>query len=377
MALAQIDGRPVVEQEAARRALTALDDLEPIGSGEIGVTDAAAGFLGRHFELAPRPDGPGRRLIGRATTTGGPQPVAFIGRHAELHTLRRLLDQAMLGHGQIVTIVGEPGIGKSRLVQELRQSTGAEPVVVREGRCAPYATHVAYFPAIEILQSFCGVQDTDSMETVDAAVLAALQPLGPAAAASAPYLQYLLFPRKGGELSGRSPEAIRAGTFEAVRRLVLAQQERRTLVLIIEDVQWIDETSVELLAALAELSATSRMLLVTTARPGYRAAWQARPNVTQIALGPLSDVDSRRLVESVLAARPASDDVVARVLSRGEGNPFFLEELAQSVREQAREAGALAVPGTVHGAIAEPSYQLSLRARVSYGSVAQLVRAHP
>ena len=128
----------------------------------------------------------------------------------------------MLGHGQIVTIVGEPAIGKSRLVQELRQSTGAEPVVVREGRCAPYATHVAYFPAIEILQSFCGVQDTDSMETVDAAVLAALQPLGPAAAASAPYLQYLLFPRKGGELSGRSPEAIRAGTFEAVRRLVLA-----------------------------------------------------------------------------------------------------------------------------------------------------------
>jgi predicted ATPase len=78
------------------------------------------------------------------------------------------------------------------------------------------------------------------METVDAAVLAALRPLGPAAAASAPYLQNLLFPRKGGELSGRSPEAIRAGTFEAFRRVLLAQQERRTLLLAVEDLQWID-----------------------------------------------------------------------------------------------------------------------------------------
>ena len=353
VALAHIDGRPVLEQEAARRALAALDDLEPIGSGEIGVTEAAAGFLSRHFELASRLDAaPGRRLIGRSTTTGGPQPVAFVGRRAELHTLRRLLDQAMLGHGQVVTVVGEPGIGKSRLVQELRQSIGAESVVIREGRCAPYATHVAYFPAIEILQSFCGVEDTDSMETVDAAVLAALQPLGPAALASAPYLQNLLFPRKSGELSGRSPDAIRAGTFEAVRRVVLAQQERRTLLLVIEDLQWIDQTSAQLLAALAELSATSRMLLVTTARPGYRAAWQSRPNATQIAVGPLSDADSRRLLESVLDARPASDDVVARVLSRGEGNPFFLEELAQSVRERPGEAGALAVPGTVHDVVA-------------------------
>jgi transcriptional regulator with AAA-type ATPase domain/tetratricopeptide (TPR) repeat protein len=353
VALAHVDGRPVVEQDASRRALAALDALEPIARGEIGVTDAAAGYLTRHFEIAARPGpGAGRRLVGRSTTPGGSQPVAFVGRRAEMETLRRLLDLAMLGHGQIVTLVGEPGIGKSRLLQEFQQSVRTESIVMREGRCAPYGTHVPYFPAIEILQAFCDVEDTDSMETVDAAVLAALQPLGPAAAASAPYLQNLLFPRKGGELTGRSPDAVKSGTFDAVRRVVLAQQERRALLLVIEDLHWIDQTSAELLATLAELTATSRILLVTTARPGFRAAWQTRPNATQITLGPLSAADSRRVVESVLAARPAAEEVVGHVLSRAEGNPFFLEELAQAVREHADESAALAVPGTVHDVVA-------------------------
>src|SRR4029450_7430345 len=190
------------------------------------------------------------------------------------------------------------------------------------------------------------------METGDAAVRAALQPLGPAAAASAPYLQNLLFPRRSGELSGRSPDAVKTGTFEAVRRVVLAQQERRALLLVIEDLHWIDQTSAELLTTLAELTATSRVLLVTTARPGYRASWQTLPNATQITLGPLSAADSRRLVESVLAARTGAGGVGGRGLDRGGGNPFFLEELAQAVRENADEAGALAVPGTVHDVVA-------------------------
>ena len=353
VALAHVDGRPVVEQDASRRALAALDALEPIVAGEIGVTDAAVGFLTRHFEVAARPSpGAGRRLVGRSSTPGGSQPVAFVGRRAEVDTLRRLLDQAMLGHGQIVTIAGEPGIGKSRLIQEFQQSVRSERVVIREGRCAPYGAHVPYFPAIEILQAFCDVEDTDSMETIDTAVLAALQPLGPAAAASAPYLQNLLFPRRGGELSGRSPDAIKAGTFEAVRRVVLAQQERRTLLLVIEDLHWIDHTSAELLATLAELAATSRILLVATARPGFRAGWQTLPNASQITLGPLSAADSRRVVESVLAARPAAEEVVERVLTRADGNPFFLEELARSVREHADESDAVAVPGTVHDVVA-------------------------
>ena len=354
VALARIDGRLVIDQDASRRAAAALDELEPIASGEIGVTEPAVEFLLRHFEVAQPPGArPGRhRLVGRWGAPGRAHPVAFIGRHPEIEALRGLLDQAMLGHGQIVNLVGEPGIGKSRLIQEFQQSIWAEGVLIREGRCAPYGTHVPYFPAIEIVQAFCGVEDTDLIETVDEKVLTALQPLGTTAVASAPYLQYLLFPRRGGSLAGRSPDAIKAGTFEAVRRIILAQQERRPLLLVVEDLQWIDQTSQELLATIAELTTNTRLLLVTTARPGYRAPWRDRPNMTQIAVGPLSSTDSRRLVELVLATRPVPDMVVTRVLARGEGNPFFLEELARSIRERPDDPDRVAVPATVHDVVA-------------------------
>jgi len=211
---------------------------------------------------------------------------------------------------------------------------------------------VPYFPVIEILQTVCGIEETDPIETADAKVVAALQPMGDTGAASAPYLQHLLFPRKSGELSHRSPDAIKLATFEAIRRIVLAQQERRPLLLAIEDLHWIDQTSAELLASLAELTSAARILLITTCRPGYQVPWSTRSNATQIALGPLSAAESRHLVTSVLVTRPTADAVVSSILDRCEGNPFFLEELARSIREQADDAAALVVPGTVHDIVA-------------------------
>jgi DNA-binding NtrC family response regulator/tetratricopeptide (TPR) repeat protein len=354
VALARIDGRPVVDAAAARQAMTALDDLEPIGAGEIGVSASAVGFLMHHFDVKPAgPDvhGGSHRLVGRWVVPGGPHAISFIGRRPEIDLLHGLLDRAMVGQGQIVTLVGEPGIGKSRLLHEFQQSV-RHGIVMLEGRCASYARHVPYFPVIEILKTAWEIEDTDTIEVVDAKVRAALRPLGEAAVASAPYLQYLLLPRKTAELSARSPDAIKAATFEASRRILLAQQEQRPVLLAIEDLHWIDETSAELLASLAQLTMTARVLLLTTSRPVYHAPWQTRSNATQIAIGPLSVAESRQLVKSVLVARPVTETVVARILDRGEGNPFFLEELARSVEEQPDDAVALAVPGTVHDIIA-------------------------
>jgi DNA-binding NtrC family response regulator/tetratricopeptide (TPR) repeat protein len=354
VALARIGGRPVIEEAATRQASAALDDLEPIAAGEIGVSASAVGFLLHHFDVKPpAPDMPAgsHRLVGRWVAPGGAHPVGFIGRHPEIDLLHGLLDRAMLGQGQIVTLVGEPGIGKSRLLHEFQRSV-RHGIVMLEGRCASYATHVPYSPLIEILKAIWEIEETDAIEIVNAKVRAALRPLGDAAIASAPYLQYLLLPRKMGELSNRSPDAIKAGTFEAIRRIFLAQQERRPLLLAIEDLHWIDQTSGELLASLAELTMTTRVLLVTTSRPGYHAPWRTRSNATQIAIGPLSSAESRQLVESVLGTQPVSEAVVFRILDRGEGNPFFLEELARSVGEQTGEAATLAVPGTVHDIIA-------------------------
>src|SRR5262245_23249350 len=346
-ALALMDGRPVVDAAAARQAMTALDALEPIGGGEIGVSASAATFLMHHFDVKPAgPDvhGASHRLVGRWVVPGGPHAVNFIGRRPEIDLLHGLLDRAMVGQGQIVTLVGEPGIGKSRLLHEFQQSV-RHGIVMLEGRCASYARHVPYFPVIEILKTAWEIEDTDTIEVVDAKVRAALRPLGEAAVASAPYLQYLLFPRKTAELSTRSPDAIKAATFEASRRILVAQQEQRPVLLAIEDLHWIDETSAELMASLAQLTMTARILLVTTSRPVYRGPWQTQSNATQIAIGPLSIAESRQLVKSVLVARPVAETAVARILDRGEGNPFFLEELARSAEQQTDDALALAVPG--------------------------------
>jgi tetratricopeptide (TPR) repeat protein len=258
----------------------------------------------------------------------------------------------MSGQGQIVTILGEPGIGKSRLLHEFQAAIRGENVVTLEGRCAPYGQHVPYFPVLEILQSVCGTDEADPIDVVDSKVVAAMRPLGEAALLAAPYLQYLLCPRKSGELSGRSPDAIKARTFDAIVQTILTRQEHHTLLLAIEDLQWLDQTSAELLALLARAIAGSRVLLIATSRPAQPGAWSTLSNVTQVAVGPLSQSESRQLVESVLGERRDGDALVARILGRGDGNPFFLEELARSARESGEQAARLTVPGTVHDVLA-------------------------
>ena len=352
--VAHIPGRSVIDQDAAREATRVLRELDPGVGGEIAVSAAAVGFLVRHFDIQPSANVPGarHRLVARWPTPAGGQPATFVGRQPEIDLLRSLLDRAMSGQGQIVTIVGEPGIGKSRLLHEFREAIGGQGVVVLEGRCTSYGTHVAYFPVLELLQMVCGIEEADPIDVVDAKVQAALGPLGDPGVASVPYLQHLLVPRKGGELRGRSPDAIRAKTFEAIRQIVLAQQEHRTLVLVAEDLQWVDQTSEELVSSLASAITGSRVVLITTARPGYQAPWSTQSNATQIAVGPLSVSESRQLVESLLGDRPGDETLVARILGRGDGNPFFLEELARAVREQQGAPPHLAVPGTVHDVLA-------------------------
>jgi transcriptional regulator with AAA-type ATPase domain/tetratricopeptide (TPR) repeat protein len=354
VALARINGRPVVEQDAIRQVATVMDTLEPVPAGEIGVTAAAVAFLARHFEVSqhPGPGGTAHRLLGRWAAPGGAHRVPFIGRRPEIDMLDSLLDRVTRAQGQIVTLIGEPGIGKSRMLHEFQKSIGDEPVAIREGRCASYATHIPYFPVIQILQTVCGIDEADTIQTVDAKVLGAFRELGDAGIASVPYVQYLLFPRKGGVLADRSPEAIKTGTFEAIRQLVLAQQERRLLLLVIEDLHWIDQSSADLLASVAELTTGTRILIVATCRPGCRLPWHARSNATQIAVGPLSTVESRQLVEFVLGARSSAEGIVSRIVERGEGNPFFLDELARGLREQADDATSVAVPATVHDILA-------------------------
>ncbi len=132
-----------------------------------------------------------------------------------------------------------------------------------------------------------------------------------------------------------SPEAVKARTFDALRLLFLKASAKRPLVIVAEDLHWIDRTSEEFLATLVGQLLAARILLVATYRPGYRAPWMERSYVTQITIGPLSAGESAQLLGSVAGDQGFAAEVSSAILQRGEGNPLFLEELARTVSSRA------------------------------------------
>jgi tetratricopeptide (TPR) repeat protein len=164
----------------------------------------------------------------------------------------------------------------------------------------------------------------------------------------APYLLHLLGLKDGSDqLTELSPEVIKVRIFDTLRELTLRRSQRRPLVLALEDLHWIDETSEELLASMVQAIPSARILLICIYRPGYRPAWLDKSYATQIALQPLPAGESTSFVRALLGAHEVSEEVVQAILARAEGNAFFLEELARSVREQRVSSPSLAVPYTV------------------------------
>ena len=154
--------------------------------------------------------------------------------------------------GQVVGVVGEPGIGKSRLLYELRQMAG-QPVIYLEGRCLSYGSAIPYLPVLDIVRQHCGITETDPPEALAEKVSLSLQKVGMAPEEWAPYLLHLLGVKEGTEkLAVLSAEAIKARTFETRRQLLFNASRQRLLILTVEDLQWIDKTSEEYFALLVE-----------------------------------------------------------------------------------------------------------------------------
>jgi tetratricopeptide (TPR) repeat protein len=276
--------------------------------------------------------------------------ATFIGRQRESSVLDGLFTQAAAGHGQAVGVVGEPGMGKSRLVYEATQAVArTTDTAILEGRCVSYGSLVPYLPIIDLLRVHCDVAESDSPDTLQRAVRQTMQDNGLPRDAGAWLLRLIGMVDDATAREALSPEAIKARTFDALRLLFLRAAAKRPLVIVVEDVHWIDRTSEEFLTLLAGQLVASRILLVATYRPGYRPPWSDRSYVTQITIGPLNATDSARLLASISTGRAIADDVSSAILQRGEGNPFFLEELARTVI--AHGAAAPSIPETVQGVI--------------------------
>jgi len=342
--------------------------LQQLGEpGEILVSDAIARLVEGWVSLDSRGSvairGKSEPVIVHAVTGRGARRSSlegagagtlsrFVGRDRELIALGDLLAQVEQGQGQVVGVVGEPGVGKSRLVLEFHRTLVERSVVCLEGRCLSYGSTTPYLPVLDLLRAGCGIVESDTPEAATARVRTSLTALGMDVAERSPYLLHLLgFKSEDDRLASLSADVVQTRTFEALRQMTLLAARRRPLVLAIEDLHWIDQTSEAFLSSLVESLAGAPILLLCTYRPGYRPTWLDKSFATQLAVRPLPAPESLSLVHAVLPDVRPTDPLARRILDKAEGNPFFLEELARAVGEHGGPLGALVIPDTVHGVL--------------------------
>ena len=276
----------------------------------------------------------------------------LVGRERELALLDEVLEQVERGQGQAVGIVGEAGVGKSRLLYEFRQRLAGQRVTVLEGRCLSYGSAMPYLPLLDLLRSHCGITEADSPEHITEKVRIGLQDVALEPEEYAPYLLHLLGVPAGTEpLALLTPEAVKARTFATLRQMSLNGSQRQPLILVVEDLHWIDKTSEEYLAALVESLAGAPLLVLGTYRVGYHLPWLDKSYTTQLTLRRLSPQDSLAVVHATGQGASLPEALVHELLDKAEGNPFFLEELTRAVLERGELGADVPVPDTIQGVL--------------------------
>jgi class 3 adenylate cyclase/DNA-binding winged helix-turn-helix (wHTH) protein len=276
----------------------------------------------------------------------------FVGRAWEIAALQALLAQVVEGQGHVVGIVGEPGIGKSRLVFEFRGSVMGRDLAYLEGRCLSHGSTTIYLPVLDLIRHQCGLTDADNPATITAKVQPRLREMGMEPEVWAPYLLWLLGVQAASErLATLSPPVLKERILETLLQMWHRGSQQRPLVIVVEDLHWIDATSEACLAALTQRLASAPILLLLTYRPGYRPPWMDKSYATQLAIHRLSPRESLQVMHSILQTEPIPGPLEQELLAKAEGNPFFLEELAWSIKEHS-DHSPLTVPTTVQAVLA-------------------------
>jgi class 3 adenylate cyclase/tetratricopeptide (TPR) repeat protein len=289
----------------------------------------------------------------------------LVGREQELGLLHVCLERAKGGRGQVVGIVGEPGLGKSRLLYEFRKSLEDERIVWLEGHCVAYGQNAPYLPILEILRANFQIEDGDTSLQLGEKLRRGIRQLEAGLEESLPYLAEICgLPIEDALLTQLHPHIKQWKTFEALRALTLAGSQRRPHVIVIEDLHWIDKTSEEYLSFLVESLAGAPVLLLTAYRPGYAVRWAAKTYFTQIALDRLSRQEVEELLLALLGADPQLALLMQLLIEHAEGNPFFLEESVRMLADSLVLAGGrgahrlvkpfhmIQVPATVQAVLA-------------------------
>jgi class 3 adenylate cyclase/tetratricopeptide (TPR) repeat protein len=289
----------------------------------------------------------------------------FVGRQTELTLLNAALAQAGAGHGQVVAVVGEAGVGKSRLVDEFVQLAHAQGWLVLDSAAVSYGQATPYFPIRDLLRRYCHLEEGEDARPIQTKVTAQVQTFDPALHDTTPALLALLdaLPADSPFLQLNAPQR-RQHTLAALKRVLLRQSQVQPLLLVCEDLHWLDTETQSLLDSLIESLPTARLLLLVNYRPDYRHGWGSKTYYTQVRLDPLLPASADTFLRTLLGDDPRLAPLTQLLIQRTEGNPFFLEESVRTLVETGAlvgEPGAyrvahalstLPVPATVQAVLA-------------------------
>jgi class 3 adenylate cyclase/tetratricopeptide (TPR) repeat protein len=292
----------------------------------------------------------------------------FVGRDAELETLRHALGRARDGHGQVVAVVGEPGVGKSRLFWEFLRSPGTVGWLVLQSSSASYGKATPYLPVIDLIKRYFQVEPQDEEGRIRKKVTDKLVVLDEALRPALPALLGLLdLPIDDPLWQALDPRQRRERTFEAVRHLLLRESQIQPLLLVFEDLHWIDSETQAFLDSLVESLPRERILLLGNYRVGYQHDWGSKTYYTQLGVEPLPPGRAEELLRALIGDDPGLRPLKQLLIGRTQGNPFFLEETVRTLRETevlTGERGACRLVGPIQTVQVPATVQAVLAARI-------------
>ena len=293
---------------------------------------------------------------------------SFVGRTAEQASLEASVERALAGEGRIVGICGEPGVGKSRLVQELAHECRRRGMRIDSGRALAHGRAVPLLAALAMLRGFLGVSERDRPEAARERIEATVVELDPSLAAELPLLyDFLGVADSEHPMEQIDPEARQRRLLALVGRLLQARSAHEPGLIVVEDLHWLDSASALFLEALADAVPATRTLLVVTFRPGHDPGWGTGPTYEFLPLAPLDATGSLELLVKLLGDDPSLDGLAELISDRTRGNPLFIEEVVRALTETGSltgERGAYRLTGKLEKLAIPPTVQAVLGARI-------------
>jgi len=289
----------------------------------------------------------------------------FVGRDAEMETVRLALEGARAGRGEAVALVGEPGVGKSRLVWEFTHSHRTQDWLILESGSVSYGKATAYLPVIDLLKAYFQIEGRDDTRKVREKVTGKVLSLDRELELILPALLALLdVPVEDAGWERLDPPQRRQRTLDGIKRLLLRESQVQPLLVLFEDLHWVDAETQALLDSLVESLPTARILLLVNYRPEYQHGWGNKTYYRQLRIDPLPATSAEDLVASLLGDDPGLQPLKRLLIDRTEGNPLFLEESIRTLVETGALAGergeyrliravsSLQMPASVHAVLA-------------------------